>query len=90
MQRRSRLDIVEDMLSSLANAGGRLKPTRLMYKSNLSHTQMKGYLEEMFTKGFLEEVKVKKSKFLEITLTGRQFLGKLQEIRAFEEGFGLE
>lgn len=89
MVRRSRLDIVADMLSSLSDNGGKLKPTRLMYKSNLSHPQMKGYLDELYGKGFVEDVFERKQRYVWITPAGRRFREKLEEIRRFEEGFGL-
>lgn len=89
MQRRSRLDIIEDMLRCLVDNGGKLKQTRLMYKANLSHPQMKQYLAELLEGALLEESKKGRSTFFEITLKGRSFLEKLAEMKEFEKRFGL-
>lgn len=89
MVKRSRLEIIGDMLHTLANAGGHIKPTHLMYKSNLSHGQMKLYLEELGEKGFVEDGIERKKKVIRITEKGMGFLQKLRDIREFEEGFGL-
>ena len=53
-EKRTRLDIIGDMLLAVANKGGRIKPTHLMYKSNMSHRQMKSYLEELVEKSFVK------------------------------------
>ena len=64
--RRSRLELVFDILVAIQNKGGRIKPTHLMYKSNLSHKLLNAYLEELIAKEMvlIEEVKNKKSMFL--------------------------
>ncbi|MBS3163194.1 hypothetical protein J4427_00705, partial [Candidatus Woesearchaeota archaeon] len=54
-QKRNKIEIVNDMLNSI-HQKGEIKPTHLMYKSNLSHTLMKSYLEELIQKEFIAEV----------------------------------
>ena len=90
MQRkRSRLDIIADMLASIQNNGGEIKPTHLMYKSNLSHTQMTSYLEELLQKEAIKKVKKKEYDYIIMTEKGFDFLNKLKEMREFEKTFGL-
>ena len=49
--RRSRLELIFDILLAIQNKGGRIKPTHLMYKSNLSHKLLNNYLQELIEKG---------------------------------------
>ncbi len=93
--KRTRVDIIMDMLKCISEKNGQIKPTHLMYKSNLSHVQMKQYLEEMKSKGLVNEVfegKVdsdKAKKQIAITKKGRDFLVNLARMREFEKTFGL-
>ena len=90
MQRkRSRLDIIHDMLKTISNKGGRIKPTHLMYKANLSHAQMKLYLKELMEKQLVEEEQAKERKMLVITDKGFNFIEKLNQMREFEKTFGI-
>ncbi len=89
MGKRTRIDIIGDMLSSITNKGGIIKPTHLMYKSNLSHTQMQSYLEELISKEFIEKKKRGSHDYLVITDKGHEFLQKLKEMKEFEKAFGL-
>jgi len=73
------------MLGIIQERRGKIKPTHLMYKANLSHVQMKKYLEEMKKKDLI----VKKNALIEITNKGREFVMKYSQIKEFEETFGL-
>lgn len=89
-RKRSRLDIIADMLSSIQNKGGRIKPTHLMYKSNLSHSQLKNYLEDLVLKNFVNKVKNEKDyEYIILTESGNRFLERLREMREFEKTFGI-
>ena len=90
MQRkRSRLDIVYDMLLTISNKGGKIKPTHLMYKANLSHTQMKMYLDELIGKNLVEEQAKDERKILVLTDKGFALIQKFNQMREFEKTFGL-
>jgi len=89
-RKRSRSDIIGDMLASIRQKGGEIKPTHLMYRSNLSHTQMVSYLEELIEKNFVQKISKKKNyEYIIITDKGCQFLQKLNEMKEFEKTFGL-
>jgi predicted transcriptional regulator len=77
------------MLSSIQDKGGEIKPTHLMYKSNLSHEQMKLYLEELVSKELIGKIKKQSYEYLIITDKGNSFLQKLREMREFEQTFGI-
>ena len=93
--RRSRLELVFDILLAIQNKGGRIKPTHLMYKSNLSHKLLNGYLGELLQKELvvLEEEPVKKKKrpmkVVKITDKGLSFLVEFRRMREFTDAFGL-
>ena len=93
--RRSRLELVFDILLAIQNKGGKIKPTHLMYKSNLSHKLLNGYLEELLQKELilLEEEPVKKKKrpmrVVRITDKGLSFLAEFRRMREFTDAFGL-
>jgi predicted transcriptional regulator len=88
-RKRSRLDIIADMLTSIQEKGGEIKPTHLMYKSNLSHDQMKTYLDELVDKEFVGKIKKSSYDYIIITDKGHSFLQKLREMQEFEKTFGI-
>ena len=93
--RRSRLELIFDILLAIQNKGGKIKPTHLMYKSNLSHKLLNNYLEELIGKELvaIEDVLVKKkrapSKVVIITEKGLGFLAEFRRMREFTDAFGL-
>lgn len=87
-KKRSKLDIISDMLTSISDKGGEIKPTHLMYKSNLAHNQMKSYLEELLEKEMIKKVTRKNYDYIIITDKGFSFLHKLREMKEFEKTFG--
>ena len=93
--RRSRLELIYDILLSIQNKGGRIKPTHLMYKSNLSHKLLNQYLEELLRKEMVlvEEIPDRKktnlSKLIVITDKGLGFLAEFRRIHEFTDAFGL-
>jgi predicted transcriptional regulator len=88
-KKRERLQIIEDILFSIQDKNGEIKPTHLMYKSNLSHTQMKSYLEELVEKNFVQKINKKEYEYIIITDRGIEFLNKLREMKEFDKSFGI-
>ena len=88
-RKRERSDIVLDMLISIQEKGGKIKPTHLMYKANLAHQQMKSYLEELVGRDFIKRVKENKYEYIIITYSGLKFVEKIRQMKEFEKTFGL-
>lgn len=88
-KKRTKLDIIQDILLTIRSKGGRIKQTHLMYKANLSHTQMKGYLAELGRKALLKESQREHNTFVSITEEGLRFLEESRKIAEFEEAYGL-
>lgn len=87
--KRTRTDIIGDMLASILERGGKIKPTHLMYKSNLAHGQMVSYLDELVEKNFIKKMKNGNNEYIVITDKGCELVQKLREIKEFEKAFGL-
>lgn len=88
-ERRSKLEIVGDMLKSIQAKGGSIKPTHLLYKSNLSHERMKLYVDELKSKGLIEETEEKGKKMFAITDKGFDFLSSFRKVKELEDAFGI-
>jgi predicted transcriptional regulator len=78
------------MLNAIQKAQGRIKPTHLMYKANLSHKLLSGYLQDLISREMVREVQADKlHKQIEITDKGRDFLVQFRKIKEFQDSFGL-
>ena len=83
------MEIISDMLAIIQERNLGIKPTHLMYKANLSHNQMKSYLDELIKKNLLEKTDSKKGIRINITKFGRNFLLEYSRMKEFEKTFGL-
>lgn len=83
------MDIISDMLGIIQERNGIIKPTHLMYKANLSHNQMKLYLDDLKAQGLVQEIAEKTGKKIAIAKKGRDFLMQYAKMREFEKTFGL-
>ena len=61
-KKRDRLRVIFDILDVIREKGETIKPTHILYKSNLSHQMMQQYLNELIGKGFLIERVTEKGK----------------------------
>jgi predicted transcriptional regulator len=87
--KRSRIEIIYDMLLTINHKGGKIKPTHLMYKANLSHNQMKLYLDELIEKKMIDEEQKEERKMLILTDKGLAFINQFNQMKEFEKTFGL-
>jgi len=88
-RKRTRIEIIRDILDVIKQRNGKIKPTHILYKSNLSHQMMDEYLKELITKDFILEHKDEKSRTYSISDKGQKFLERYRMISEFAESFGL-
>lgn len=89
-KKRNRLEIIRDILEVIRNKSGRIKPTHILYKSNLSHAMMEEYLKELHEKELIKEQKTSTSRTYFITEKGLKYLNQYALISDFTSSFGLE
>ena len=89
-KKRTKLEIIKDILEVIKSKNGKIKPTHILYKSNLSHIMMELYLNQLIEKQFIMEKINGKNKTYSITQKGNEYLEKYRMISNFTELFGLE
>ena len=68
---------------------GKIKPTNILYKSNLSNQMFQDYMNELMQKGFIMETEAKSGKTYSLMQKGFDYLNKYQMIVDFTVSFGL-
>jgi predicted transcriptional regulator len=88
-KKRERLDVIRDVLQTIRQ-NREIKPTRLLYASNLSPQMFKEYINELISKKFIKfEIDSKDKKTFSLTKKGQDFLQEYKVIENFIENFGL-
>jgi predicted transcriptional regulator len=90
MVRRSKVDVIWDMLIAIQVAGGSIKPTRLLYKSNLSYNKMVEYLAELEESSLILIKKLDERKIISITDKGHYYVSELRKAKNLAESIGLK
>ena len=88
-KKRNKLEIIRDILEVIKNKSGKVKPTHVLYKSNLSHQMMEQYLTELKEKELILQGKLGNGKTYSITQKGIDYLSQYKMISEFTESFGL-
>ncbi|MGM5484525.1 MAG: winged helix-turn-helix domain-containing protein [Nanobdellota archaeon] len=88
--KRSKLEVVKDILTSIRNRDGRIKRTHILYKANLSHRMLDEYLNDLISRGFVEELEQKKGKRYRLTQRGHEYLNKFNMVSGFMDLFGFD
>ncbi len=89
-KKRDRLQIIYDILKAIHDKNNRIRPTHILYKSNLSHQMMEEYLKELMSKDFVVMNNDKSGKTYSLTQKGFDYLNKYKLIAEFTDSFGLE
>ena len=88
-KKRERLDVIKDILKVIRDSR-QIKPTRLLYASNLSPQMFKDYVDDLLTKNFVKtEIDKNDKKTFSLTKKGNDFLDQYKIIENFIENFGL-
>lgn len=88
-KKRERLEVIKDILRVVRESRS-IKPTRLLYSSNLSPQMFKEYVNELLKKGFIKmNDEGDNKKTFSITNKGNEFLQQYKLIENFVENFGL-
>ena len=90
-RKRDRLQIIHDILHVIREKGDKIKPTHILYKSNLSHQRLQEYMKELIGKEMIIEKILKKGKkTYSLTDKGYNYLTDYSKIRSFMESYGLD
>ena len=85
---RSEIKILADILKVIQRER-KAKPTRILYKANLSYERLNKYLEKLKTaRLILEEEDESGSKYYVLTQEGERFLREYEKFEKFAEAFG--
>jgi len=88
-RKRERLNVIKDILLAVRE-NRNIKPTRLLYASNLSPQMFKDYVDELLKKKLIKlESDDKGKKTFSLTSKGYEFLEQYRVIENFIENFGL-
>ncbi len=87
--KREKVQVIYDILKAIKEKEGRIKPTHIMYKANLSPQMLKTYLEELIIKGLVLEKKLGQGKTYFLTEKGLKYIQEYQVILGFVDSFGL-
>lgn len=88
-KKRQRLDVIKDILQVIQK-NRKIKPTRLLYASNLSPQMFKDYIDELLAKGLIKtEIDENDKKLFFITPKGNNFIQEYKVVENFIENFGL-
>lgn len=88
-RKRDRLQVIHDILNAISEKNGKVRPTHILYKSNLSHQMMEEYLAELIGKGFVTQENNKQGKTYSLSQKGFDYLAKYKMITEFVDSFGL-
>jgi predicted transcriptional regulator len=87
--KREKLQVINDILKAIRKKDGKIKPTHILYKANLSSQMLNEYLGELIKGGFVIENIEKKGKTYSLTQKGFDYLNQYSRVREFIETFGL-
>jgi len=89
MPKRSKLEMLADIISVIQKKNGKAKPTHILYGANLSYTTMKECLSLLLQKNLIKKVKEGNRTYYVATRKGYEFLNEFRRLKKFTEAFGV-
>ncbi|MBS3162879.1 hypothetical protein J4467_03055 [Candidatus Woesearchaeota archaeon] len=90
MPKRSKLEIIQNILNIIKDNNNSIKPTPLLRKTNLSSVRFKEYYTYLINKQFIFEIEDKQgNKRVSLTDKGYNFLSRYKSIVEFINEFEL-
>ena len=77
------------MLDAIKKKGGKIKPTHLLYRANLSHDALQRYLAELMAAGFVTEEMTNSRKQDVLQEAGHHFLAKYSTFKKLSNAVGI-
>lgn len=88
-ERRSKLQILVDILKVVQRKGGKAKSTHILYGANLSHKRLKMHLDMLLENEFLELISMGGRTYYKMTPKGVKFIIEYKKIEEITDAFGL-
>jgi predicted transcriptional regulator len=88
-RKRERVELIYDILKVVQDAGGKIKPTHLLYKANLSHDALKRYVRELQESDMMREEERGGKKVFVLTDKGHRFIAQYDQFKSFSDAFGI-
>ncbi len=89
MEKRSRLDIIHNIIFTIMDNRNYIKKTPLQRKVNLSTKRFNEYYSELLKKKFIFEYEKDGNMFVSLSDRGHNFLEKYSYIKSFVEEFDI-
>ena len=88
-ERRSKHEIIFDILNLISSKNGKVKPTHILYGGNLSNDRLKKYLKELIDAGFIQKIEEKGKMYYILAEKGYQFIEEFKKIEEMTAAFGI-
>ncbi|MGA2790974.1 MAG: winged helix-turn-helix domain-containing protein [Candidatus Bathyarchaeia archaeon] len=84
---RSQFRIYVDIMHVIQHENNEAKPTRILYRANLSHDRLTKYLDELKNLGVIQENGID-DKTYSLTQKGVEFVNNFRKVDSFASAFG--
>ncbi|MFT4312320.1 MAG: winged helix-turn-helix domain-containing protein [Candidatus Woesearchaeota archaeon] len=90
-RKRSKLEIIRDILEATRLKGPRAKPTHVLYKANLSYQLLNQYMADLKEKDLITEEQLDETKrAYSLTEKGYKYLHDYQVVSGLIDSYGLD